>query len=1206
MLALLFLQLQRCQISASVPSINSLGQVPPAAWPPPDIPDVQSISSNLEKESEPLDEALYSRQLFVLGKDAMLKMGKADVLVTGLSGLGAEICKNVILAGVRSVTLHDERNSGIEDLSTQFCLQSDSIGKNRAAESIAHLRELNPYVEVRLLEGPLTEDALEGHSFDVVCCVDGSLGKQLSLNDLCRRKNSKFIATSVRGAFASAFCDLGDSFQVVDADGEEPRSSFVTCIKCVEGRIETPEGERHDFRPGDVVRIEGFGGVEGEWLDERELEVVGADGPTAFRVKDISGLGTGGEPAAGCRVVQVKKEVKLPPFLPLRRAMAPASILPLITPSDFAKMSDRRTLTVHACFASLDRYRRLHGGKLPTPGSSRDAAAFLDVVRTCPYFREQKKDKKDKKLEPDVHVVEAFARGAAGALCPLTAFYGGVVGQEIIKACSGRFLPLRQFLYYDTMEALPDPLPNRSDASPRGDRYDAERAVIGDTVLQALMRQRILMVGAGAIGCELLKNFALMGVGCMQKTENSIETHENIVHEADDDRGITVTDMDTIEKSNLNRQFLFRPKDVGSAKSEAAAAAARHMNPALVVTPLTKKVGAESEDYFDDEFWENLHVAVTALDNAEARVYVDERCVGRSVPLLESGTLGARGNAQVILPGLSESYGSSADPPTPSVPLCTLKHFPSEIAHTIHWARDTFDGFFELAPAKANKFLRAAREAAKAEQTSTDNKHVRRSSAIWESLASELRTAGMETAIATMRDAAADLGGAAPVNFQDCLVWAKQKFRELFRDSALELLEQHPPGSLDEHGDAFWTGARRPPEALLLDSRQATHREFIWWSAVLRARVYGLPVPLSLEDRHKAGGVAATVVDKNTEKHTSREQIDTSDSELVDSLDIERQEPNFEIEFSAARKAAEAWLRQGGGALLPLVFEKDDDSNGHVDFIAATSNLRAVAYGIPTADRLHTKRVAGNIVPAIATTTAAVAGLVCVELIKLVQGKPMSAHKNAFLNLAEPFFAFTEPVEAERYQWGRQGGEDKRYFTLWDRLVVPGAGEMTVRGLLKYLEREHGMSPASSTLSYKDSLLYASFLHDDDPSKLDVPIRELVQTAGLSDGSSWLERDSGVEKDAASTEHIEEEEEEHIISRIVSSADAVSPVKGRFLDLIFTAEDDAGEELQLPMLRLDLSESWQGSGVSDKGQSSSESLKTRIKHRLGQFFRKRT
>ena len=57
-----------------------------------------------------IDESLYSRQLYVLGHDAMRRMQNADVLISGLGGLGVEIAKSIILGGVKSVTLHDTKN----------------------------------------------------------------------------------------------------------------------------------------------------------------------------------------------------------------------------------------------------------------------------------------------------------------------------------------------------------------------------------------------------------------------------------------------------------------------------------------------------------------------------------------------------------------------------------------------------------------------------------------------------------------------------------------------------------------------------------------------------------------------------------------------------------------------------------------------------------------------------------------------------------------------------------------------------------------------------------------------------------------------------------------------------------------------------------------------------------------------------------------
>ena len=83
--------------------------------------------------------------------------------------------------------------------------------------------------------------------------------------------------------------------------------------------------------------------------------------------------------------------------------------------------------------------------------------------------------------------------------------------------------------------------------------------------------------------------------------------------------------------------------------------------------------------------------------------HVDGACVRHRRALVDSGTLGAKGNVQVVVPGSSESYGASADPPDDAVPLCTLKHFPHKTEHTVQWGRELFDELFVARPDVARR-----------------------------------------------------------------------------------------------------------------------------------------------------------------------------------------------------------------------------------------------------------------------------------------------------------------------------------------------------------------------------------------------------------------------------------------------------------------------------------------------------------------------
>lgn len=121
----------------------------------------------------------------------------------------------------------------------------------------------------------------------------------------------------------------------------------------------------------------------------------------------------------------------------------------------------------------------------------------------------------------------------------------------------------------------------------------------------------------------------------------------------------------------------------------------------------------------------------------------------------------------------------------------------------------------------------------------------------------------------------------------------------------------------------------------------------------------------------------------------------------------------------------------------PITFEKDDDTNFHMEVIAGFANMRARAYSIQEVDKLKAKLIAGRIIPAIATTTSLATGFVCLEIYKVVLNKKIEDYRNTFANLALPLFAMAEPIPSKQFSHGDNS------WSLWDRWILEG--DLTVQ-----------------------------------------------------------------------------------------------------------------------------------------------------------------
>ncbi|XP_043374322.1 ubiquitin-like modifier-activating enzyme 7 isoform X8 [Dermochelys coriacea] len=893
-----------------------------------------------------IDEGLYSRQLYVLGHEAMQRLAKTSVLVSGMKGLGVEIAKNIILAGVKSVTVHDLGNAQWSDLSSQFFLSESDVGRNRAVASQQHLAELNSYVSVTAYTRELSESFLA--AFQVVVLSNSPLEEQLCVSDICHARSIRFVLADTKGLAGQLFCDFGENFVVNEPSEAEPVCAYVQHISQGNPGVVTcrdGQGHGHGFADGDFVTfsdVEGMSQLNGckpraiHVLDEFMLEI----GDTAF----FAPYQRGG-------VITQVKVPQLYSYEPLRAALAKPKI----------KAMDDRGHSLHLAFRALHAFVA-EMGQLPRPRAQADAKRLLELARGLTAHQELL----------DEGLVRTFAHVSAGELSPMAALLGGLAAQEVLKAASGKFLPLAQWLYFDALECLP-------------------------------------------------------------KQGTALLTEESCA-----------------------------PK----LKSETAAAAVRHMNPMTRVTAQPHHVGPDTETLYGDDFFTALDGVANALDSMQARAYVDGRCIRYLKPLLDSGTEGTKGHVQVIVPYLTQPFRSSMDLMESAVPLCTLRHFPSTIEHTLQWARDEFDGLFKVPAENLNKYLEDPAF-----------------------LEGQWTTQDLEGVRSSLQE--------KPRNWQDCVCWARQHWESLYRHAILNLLHAFPPSHETSPGVPFWAGPKRCPRPLEFDCDNSTHMQYIMTAASLFAQTHRLQVP---RDRAAAREtLRAMAVPLFQPEVGVRIPVTEEEMEEAPAGVDEEQLAALKQELAEHRRAL---LEGGCGSshrMEPIHFEKDDDSNSHVDFIMAASNLRAANYGIAPADWHKSKRVAGRIVPAIATTTAAVAGLACLELYKLVWGhQDLGSYRNSFLQLAEPLLARFQPLApSATYKYGHET------WSCWHRVEVPGISthgeELSLQELLDQLQGVHGL-PVRTVLCGV-TILYASFWAK---QKREAQLaRRLTQLVSGPPGAAW-------------------------------------------------------------------------------------------------------
>eukprot|EP00164_Ancoracysta_twista_P001759 GFYU01002310.1.p1 GENE.GFYU01002310.1~~GFYU01002310.1.p1 ORF type:complete len:1152 (+),score=332.63 GFYU01002310.1:183-3638(+) len=1062
---------------------------------------------NRSRQGWRIDESLVSRQLYVLGLDTMKRLGRTHILVWGLDGLGVEISKNLILAGPRSVSVYDPALTSLNDLSSQFYLKESDVGKPRSV-CTQKLRELNDYVEVLAVPDETSVDDLvdtwmdlveeknlldktadgEKANYVVVVANSGNEDDQEWISQKCRDYDLKFVMCDALGVFGSIFVDFGRKFEVLDVTGKNPWMGVVTNIfkdkpaKNVDPMVATiavTDDQELDIAIGTSVRFSGVvlesdevsSAVNDPMSSYEVIEVNRA--AYYFKVKDFptSEYVRGGqaqELPQKCVLdfERLSESLRGSPFekSAARRDSTSSQGSSLkssrgdeedtdesagVYPSafytwDYSKFG--RPELLHHYRQALKRFETQHG-RFPALATRSEAAEVLLLLQEIVGDLSAETREAFVLNDVDEELVMSLAMSSTGRLSAMCAFIGGVAAQEALKS-TGKFHPIHQWFHFDAAECLPDDYSHLSaDDVTTQDRYAGQVAVLGKGLHKQICDAKVFLVGAGALGCEFLKGFAMSGLGCGSPGK------------------VFLTDMDSIEKSNLNRQFLFRESHIGQMKSSAASKVGKQMNSQLKCDVYTDNV--TDQTVFHDTYWENLDLVVNALDNVAARLYTDEKCVMHAKPLLESGTMGTMANAEVYLPHQTISYSTERDAPDKAVPQCTLKRFPYRIEHCIEWAKDLFAGHFFNAPSDANTYIKKG-PAKWLEQTKAQGGlHNKKES--------------LQTLLETLRSV-------TRTDFEACVQDARWLFEMLFVNDIKQLLHNFPPESKNSRGQLFWSGSKREPVPEEFSMDDELHQTFIISAANLLCHIRGGKPPSHRTDPsyfRKHNDIPDHMIPRvpTDVKFVSGllGRFSVPPFKPLDGLKIETEEEEAarqgrEIPATESdEKEMDALLKKitgytlSGKSLYPTKFEKDDDTNFHLDFVTACANLRARNYSIIEADRLKTKQIAGSIIPAIATTTAAITGLVMMELFKVVAQKPLESFKFTNMNLAIPssdaLLTMWEPREAPKAKpefdviLQENTVPYPPGYTLWDHIVVNegGAKDLTVREFVAALKSQHGL-----------------------------------------------------------------------------------------------------------------------------------------------------
>jgi ubiquitin-activating enzyme E1 len=866
------------------------------------------ISTKLNQNQD--QDHRYSRQSYTIGLDAQTKLSEAYVLVIGYNSLAQEIVRNLALIGISKIDIYHQKKLENYQKTGLYYPISDNV-------PLEELSKLNPTIKINcvdIMDEDKEFDKKKIKKYNTIILTNSIFEDALNLNRITHKLSIPFVMCGCYGLMGYLFNDFGEKFVVNDLDGE---ISEPLILDTIENKI-LKFKDQHKLSDGETILITWDDNTESEYKVHRKRS------PILIELTELPC-----QDKTKYKKILRKKISKTFEFEPLKRNLD--EITHVI--ADWSVPIERSKI-LHKLHQSLDKYLS-EFGSVPRTWSIPDYEVFEKYLNL--------------ETEEDKMLAKKFSYTLKGDLLPIVSVMGGIVSHEVLKALTHKYIPISQWYYIDYLDLISDEEINEHDDLTcknfkTKSKYEGIVNIFGKRFLEQIQKTTPFVIGSGAIGCELVKNLGMIGV-----------------------KQIYLTDPDHIEKSNLSRQFLFNDSDIRQSKAETAAKKIKLMNPDTQVTVLNQKICTETENIFDENFHSKIDVYLNALDNVDARVYMDSQALKYSKPLIDSGTMGSKGNIQVILPHLTESYGSSKDPEEKAgIPICTIKSFPYKPEHTIQWARESFENEFNQIPNFLNKYK--------------SNEELEK------------------------------------LNDSD----AKNMLKQLYKYKDFELTENSYLKIL------FTIYAQNHIECVkeIIDKYLNVENKEELGDKKLPVYLDKSNLEINLFVNHINDGftllnqIFQTNIKFNTTNINLFEDMLT-ELKLPYNISELSSEQIIEILFPIVNLVPNS---------KPIEFEKDDDELCHVSWINSSANMRNTQYFIPQTELYETRRIAGNIIPAMITTTSLISGFQILEYIRICKlytknkyldknfSKDINLYKNRFVNLNTNYCDGINPSEVKIYK----------------------------------------------------------------------------------------------------------------------------------------------------------------------------------------------